>query len=419
MARPTTGPRYSDVAASNGDDCDGLDLLTFMLLRKLGFSQNEIFRSIVVERDSGQHHMVTLWFEAGDKTNPWLLDPTGVVTDRLVRLSDVPTWSPIEIFDEARHYRVEESPRAGCRSRALSPRYFRAHAAGRRATRSALSPAAHARRRARPRVSGLDAARRDVSRADARAARRSARRHRDAVDVVAARQSDRADADRDLADARPAAARAPDALGRDPLRAHRAERARLGAHARARGGRDARSEPGRARAGRSSRACPIGSRRCARGFAAGRLDRRFERACERRQRALERLASLDPGDLDAGELARGPLDDRTWTEILLPWLGERLYLADEAEPDAALRAAVALEQRCAAELGVRLAARRTLATPSQVAYLTVEERIRAVLDGSSEWSELAAIRQERVEQFTKFDVPRVFWGRPRPELEKA
>jgi len=25
----------------------------------------------------------------------------------------VPTWSPIEIFDEARHYRVEESPRAG------------------------------------------------------------------------------------------------------------------------------------------------------------------------------------------------------------------------------------------------------------------------------------------------------------------
>jgi hypothetical protein len=151
----------------------------------------------------------------------------------------------------------------------------------------------------------------------------------------------------------------------------------------------------------------------------GALDRRFERACERRERALERLASLDPGDLDAGELARGPLDDRTWTEILLPWLGERLYLVGEAEPDACLRAAVALEQRCVAELGVRLAARRTLATPSQVAYLTVEERIRAVLDGSSEWTELAAIRQERVEQFTKFDVPRVFWGRPRPELEKA
>ncbi len=151
----------------------------------------------------------------------------------------------------------------------------------------------------------------------------------------------------------------------------------------------------------------------------GSLDRRLELACERRERALERLALLEPGDLDAGELARGPLDDRTWTEILLPWLGERLYAPGEIEPDAALRTAVALEQRCNAELGNRLAARRTLATPSQVAYLTVEERIRAVLDGSSEWAELAAVRQERVEQFTKFDVPRVFWGRPRPELEKA
>jgi len=103
----------SDVAATDGDDCDGLDLLTFLLLRKLGFSQDEIFRSIVVERDSGQHHMVTLWFEDGDKRDPWLLDPTGVITNRLVRLSDVPEWSPIEIFDEARHYRVEEPLQTG------------------------------------------------------------------------------------------------------------------------------------------------------------------------------------------------------------------------------------------------------------------------------------------------------------------
>ena len=152
---------------------------------------------------------------------------------------------------------------------------------------------------------------------------------------------------------------------------------------------------------------------------AGRLDRRLERAVERRERALERLSGIDPFDLDAGELARGPLDDRTWTEILLPCLGERLYLMGEAEPDACLRAAVGLEQRYNAELGVRLAARRTLATPALVAYLTVEERIRAVLDGSAEWTELASIRQERVEQFAKFDVPRVFWGRPRPDLEKV
>jgi hypothetical protein len=103
----------SEVGATDGDDCDGLDLLTFLLLRKLGFAQSEIYRSIIVERDSGQHHMVTLWFEDGDKSDPWLLDPTGVVTDKLVRLSEVPTWSPIEIFDEARHYRVEESQHPG------------------------------------------------------------------------------------------------------------------------------------------------------------------------------------------------------------------------------------------------------------------------------------------------------------------
>jgi hypothetical protein len=103
----------SEVIAQGGDDCDGLDLMTFLLLRKLGFSKDEIFRSIVVDKDTGQHHMVTLWFENAERRDPWLLDPTGVVTNQLVRLSQVPKWSPIEMFDEARHYRVEESPSAG------------------------------------------------------------------------------------------------------------------------------------------------------------------------------------------------------------------------------------------------------------------------------------------------------------------
>ena len=103
----------SEVIAQDGDDCDGLDLMTFLLLRKLGFSKDEIYRSIVVDRETGQHHMVTLWFETSDHRDPWVLDPTGVVTSQLVRLSQVPKWSPIEMFDEARHYRVEVSPNAG------------------------------------------------------------------------------------------------------------------------------------------------------------------------------------------------------------------------------------------------------------------------------------------------------------------
>lgn len=97
-----------EVIETGGDDCDGLDLLTFVLLRRLGFEDTEIYRAIVVERGSGQHHMVTLWFEGDDKRDPLVLDPTGVVTSSLVRLSDVPQWEPIELFDEAKHFAVEE-----------------------------------------------------------------------------------------------------------------------------------------------------------------------------------------------------------------------------------------------------------------------------------------------------------------------
>lgn len=101
----------TEVVESGGDDCDGLDLLTFVLLRKLGFAEDEIYRSIVVEASTGQHHMVTLWFDGPERTNPWVLDPTGVVTSKMVRLKDVPTWDPIELFDETAHFKVEEGPR--------------------------------------------------------------------------------------------------------------------------------------------------------------------------------------------------------------------------------------------------------------------------------------------------------------------
>ncbi len=97
-----------EVIESGEDDCDGLDLLTFELLRKLGFGKDEIYRAIVVERTSGQHHMVTLWFEEGPQSDPFVLDPTGVVTDTMRPLSKVPGWEPIEIFDEHAHFRVEK-----------------------------------------------------------------------------------------------------------------------------------------------------------------------------------------------------------------------------------------------------------------------------------------------------------------------
>ncbi len=155
------------------------------------------------------------------------------------------------------------------------------------------------------------------------------------------------------------------------------------------------------------------------GLGRRRLAKRIERAERARIALFRRVAEIEPADLDAGELARGPLDERSWTELLVPGLGRRLTDPLAAELDPALRAALALEQRCTAELGLRLAARCTLASPTQAVFLTVPERIRAALDGASHWSELAALRQERVEQFAKLDVPREFFGRPRVGSEKA
>jgi hypothetical protein len=51
--------------------------------------------------------MVTLWFEDGERGDPFVLDPTGVVAQGMTRLSDVPGWTPIELFDERAHYQVE------------------------------------------------------------------------------------------------------------------------------------------------------------------------------------------------------------------------------------------------------------------------------------------------------------------------
>ncbi|HEY5658441.1 MAG TPA: hypothetical protein VIY27_11700 [Myxococcota bacterium] len=89
---------------SNGDDCDGLELLAFNFLRDLGFPPEEVFRAIVVRRSDGQHHMVTLWFE--DPEDPWIIDPTGAMTLGMPRMSEVPEWMPLKLFTESRDYTV-------------------------------------------------------------------------------------------------------------------------------------------------------------------------------------------------------------------------------------------------------------------------------------------------------------------------
>ena len=73
-------------------------------LRDLGFSADEVFRAIVVRVSDNTHHMVTLWFE--DPDDPWVLDPTGIIAAKLLRISQISGWIPIKVFSERMDYSV-------------------------------------------------------------------------------------------------------------------------------------------------------------------------------------------------------------------------------------------------------------------------------------------------------------------------
>ena len=90
----------------NGDDCDGLELLTSAFLRELGFGDDEVFRAIVVRESDGQHHMVTFWFE--DRDDPWVIDPTGAMTTGMPRMSEVPGWVPLKVFSHNLEFSVRD-----------------------------------------------------------------------------------------------------------------------------------------------------------------------------------------------------------------------------------------------------------------------------------------------------------------------
>ena len=93
-----------ETLARGEEDCDGLELLSFNLLRDLGFGEDEIFRSVVMRPSDGQHHMVTLWFE--DPEDPWVIDPTGAMTTGMPRMSELPAWVPLKLFTETHDFTV-------------------------------------------------------------------------------------------------------------------------------------------------------------------------------------------------------------------------------------------------------------------------------------------------------------------------
>ena len=99
-------PTVGQLLANNGDDCDGLDLIAYQLLREFGFPPEQLYRAILRRDRDGANHMVTLWFELPD--DPWVLDATGAVAVEFHRLSELPGWTPTKVFNERSQFNVVE-----------------------------------------------------------------------------------------------------------------------------------------------------------------------------------------------------------------------------------------------------------------------------------------------------------------------
>jgi hypothetical protein len=97
-------PTTAELLAQGGDDCDGLDLLAYGLMRDFGFERHELFRAIVRRERDRANHMVTLWFEDG--SDPWVIDATGAISLGLRRMSDLEGWVPTRVFNEFDQYTV-------------------------------------------------------------------------------------------------------------------------------------------------------------------------------------------------------------------------------------------------------------------------------------------------------------------------
>ena len=98
-------PTSAELFASPGDDCDGLELLALHALRALGFAEETLFRAVIERPRDGMQHMVTLWFETPGE--PFVIDPTGFATTRVVPLATLEEWTPRAVFTEQAEYRVE------------------------------------------------------------------------------------------------------------------------------------------------------------------------------------------------------------------------------------------------------------------------------------------------------------------------
>ena len=199
--------------------------------------------------------------------------------------------------------------------------------------------------------------------------------------------------------------------GRIAVNAHGWERLRA---------RSAGEEPDAATIGpRAARLGPFAERveRTRARFSRRRLQRRVVEARATGRSSLQSRSACDVHELETAELARGPLDQREWAELLMPWLVGHLLGEVGEDPDVC--AGLALESRFSSEVGRRLAADGLLRSPGDIAYLTLEERLRAVHETSAFWRKLVETRARRIESFVDIELPTIFWGTPRVDSKKT
>jgi len=105
-------PTREELFLANGDDCDGLDLIAYSLMRDAGFPAEELYRLVVRREKDRANHMVTLWFE--DPRDPWVIDATGAMTIEMRKFSDLPPgWLPRMMFNEENVYNVVDRGAGG------------------------------------------------------------------------------------------------------------------------------------------------------------------------------------------------------------------------------------------------------------------------------------------------------------------
>ena len=73
-------------------------------LAELGFQRRSVVTAVVQNAHTGARHTVALWFE--QQSDPWVLDPTGALAPKMVRLSESGAWNAVSIASRGSRYRV-------------------------------------------------------------------------------------------------------------------------------------------------------------------------------------------------------------------------------------------------------------------------------------------------------------------------